>query len=246
MALKRKIDATAYNTLSDAIKAEYKAEGTGYVLDTDDATELMNARDREKQAAATATATAAAEKKRADDLQAKIDADIAAAAKGNPDKEALVAANAEIARLKPLAEALPKREAFIQEQLVTNEAKAIATRIFGEKNAEAMLHHVTSRLSTDLTGDKPKAVVLDKDGKPTSSDFASLEKDLKADARFSGIVVASKASGAAVPPGRQGGSATLPNNQANGEQPKGIREMTREEYTAHMTSLHPELVVPTT
>ncbi len=244
MALKRKIDATTYNTLTEVLKAEYKADGAGgFVLDTDDATELMNARDREKAAAQAARDAAAAEKLRADTLQSKMDAAAAEAAKGNPDKEKIIALEREVATLKPLAEALPKREAFIQQTLVTNEAKAIATRIFGEKNAEAMLPHVTARLSTDLTGEAPKAVVLDKDGKPTALDFAALEKDLRADTRFSGIVVASKASGAAVPPGRQpGGSATIPHNQ--GEQPKGIREMSRDEYTAYMTSLHPELTVP--
>lgn len=232
MALKRKIDATTYNTLTDVLKAEYKAEGNGYVLDTDDATELIAARDREK-------ATAKTEKERADAAQAKLDQIEADKAKGNPDKEKVIELTAEVARLKPLAETLPKREAYINELLGTTEAKAIATRIFGEKNADAMLHHVTSRLHVDLTGDKPKIVINDKDGKPTTLAAADLEKDLRADTRFSGIVVASKASGAAVPPGPQRGSATPNNTDPNA--PKSPRDMSADEFKAHMTSLHPEL-----
>lgn len=235
MALKRKIDTTTYNTLTDVLKAEYKAEGNGYVLDTDDATELIAARDREK-------ANHKTEKERADKLQAAVDAAAAEAAKGNPDKEKIITLEAEVARLKPLAENLPKREAYINELLGNTEARAIATRVFGENNADAMLHHVTSRLHVDLTGDKPKVVINDKDGKPTTLAAADLEKDLKADTRFSGIVVASKASGAAVPPGPQRGSATLPNTDPNA--PKSPRDMSGPEYIAHMQSKNPDLVVP--
>jgi len=57
MALKRKIDKKTYDALSDDLKAEYTADGEGYILDIDgdeNPDELRRARDREKGIAAKA------------------------------------------------------------------------------------------------------------------------------------------------------------------------------------------------
>src|SRR5690242_8573530 len=50
MTLKRKIDKAIFDGLNDILKAEYKQNGDGYVLDADDATELQRALAAEKEA----------------------------------------------------------------------------------------------------------------------------------------------------------------------------------------------------
>src|SRR6478736_4339045 len=60
MTLKRKIDKATFDGLNDILKAEYKLNGDGYVLDADDATELQRALAAEKEANKTTAAKLAA------------------------------------------------------------------------------------------------------------------------------------------------------------------------------------------
>lgn len=198
MALKAKINKAAHDKLSDEIKALYKADGDDFVLDiegADDPAELRRARDREKQAAADATKLAADEKKRADDLQRKLDDEASTDARKKGDIDALEKswqAKIDAADAKGKEEGDKLREQ-LRKLLVENKARSIADEI--STSPELLLPHIMSRLSAELDGDEPKTRVLDVDGKPSAATIDDLKKELLATAKFAPILKASNASG---------------------------------------------------
>lgn len=205
--LKRKISKDEFDKLSDALKGEYKASGSDYVLDTDDASELERARDREKQ-------KAKEEKERADKLQreldeakAKLDDDATKDAKKRGDIETLEKSwkDKHDKTVKEFTDKLASKDAFLSKQLVDNVALQIATKI--STAPAVILPHIKARLQADLDGESPATRVLDKDGKPSALSIEDLSKEFVANKDFAAIIVASKGSGGSAP---KNGLATKP------------------------------------
>lgn len=209
MALKRKVTKSEYEALSDVIKAEYKASGDGYVLDTDDATDLITARDKEKEARRKA-------EKEAKDAQDELDrlkeqknrenGDIAAIEKSWQTKFDNEKKRADTAEASLTAER--------NDRHVTGAADKIAKRF---TVPELMRDRIAKRLTTETADGKTLVRVLDKDGKPSAMSVDELEKEFVDNADFKSIVIGSKASGSATPskPGASG--PNLPNQQQRTE-----------------------------
>lgn len=222
MALKRKITKAEYDALSDVLKAEYKAHGDGYVLDTDDAAELSNALERQKE-------LARQEKERADRLEReRQEADTARqaaeleAAKKRGDIEALerswqAKVDAEKAKADEAANALREK---LKRLLVVDKAREIAVEI--STAPELILPHIERRLMADLDGDDPVTRVLDATGKPSASTVDELKQEFIANDKFAAIIIGSKANGGNAGQTRGGGNATG----------KKISEMTEAERVA--------------
>ena len=218
MALKRKITKDAYEALSDILKAEYKANGDGYVLDTDDATELMTARDKEK-------AEKEAAKKRAADLETELNA----IKKANGDFSSIEESyKTQVAELnKQLGEVNTTLSGERRERYVLAEAAKIAKNFTVPSLVENV---IAKRLDIDPRDGKTVRV-LDKDGKPSALTIADLQKEFVDNPEYKAIVIAGKGSGSADPARASGAkfpTFTNPNGQA-----KALADMTPQEIAAH-------------
>ena len=208
MALKRKITKAEFDALADVLKAEYKASGDSYVLDTDDAADLIAARDREKEARRQAEKEAKEAKDALDALKddkSRKDGDIEALEASWKAK--LAAAEKKAADL----DATLNNER--KDRYVTAEADRIAKRF---TVPGLMRDQIAKRLQVEIHDGKPIVRVLDKDGKPSANSVADLEKELVDNPEFKGIVIASKATGSAGDTSkRPGGSAPNLSNRNN-------------------------------
>jgi uncharacterized protein YegJ (DUF2314 family) len=81
-------------------------------------------------------------------------------------------------------------------------AATVAAEVFGD-NADLMMHHVNSRMTTEIVDGRAKVRVLDREGKPTAMSVEDLKSEFKNNPRFAAFVVGSRASGS-VPPGGKG------------------------------------------
>lgn len=200
MALKRKLTKSEYDALNDTLKAEYKASGDSYVLDTDDAADLIAARDREKEERRKA-------EKKANDLQAELDAANEKKNKDNGDIEALETSwKAKVTKAeKERDDARAALDTERKDRYVTAEADRIAKRF---TVPGLMRDTIAKRLQVEIHDGKPLVRVLDKDGKPSAASVADFEKELVDNPEYKGIVIASKATGSAGETAkRPGGSA---------------------------------------
>lgn len=211
MALKRKITAEAYEALKDDIKAEYKKEpnGTAYVLDTDDATELQNALQHTRAEIAAANEKIAETTRARDALQAKIDAGNHSELVKKGDVEALTKSyDQKLAAAQTEYSTSTKK---LRDMIVNTSVDSAANKLAGEISASPtiMLPHIKTRLVCELDGDAPVLKVLGKDGKASALTLDDLKKEFLTDKEFSSIIIGSRASGSA-PPSKPG-SARVPN-----------------------------------
>lgn len=220
--LKNSLDATAHAALDPAIQALYKKTGDTFILQHDEPVgELKRAKDREAGEVTRLSGELATAKAATTALQTKLDA--------VPSVDAIKAtAKAEAAaEFEPTKALLAKRETFIQSTLVENEAKTLAIKIGGPKNADALLPHITKHLVADITGDTPKVAVI-KDGKPSATTLDILEKELRADTKLSSLVIASQSTGGA---GRQ--PVAQLQSPASGAGKVLLRDMSQADRIAH-------------
>jgi hypothetical protein len=198
MALKSKLTKAEFDALAEPLKEHYKLVGADYLLDSDDATELREAKRREKE--------------RADALQAELDA--AKTAKLEADRIAAEAA-AEAARKTGDVAAIEaswqnKLEAqraedaaklaiankSLESLLVDNQAIALTNEIAKTPAlAKLLLPHVKARLRAETEGDTPITRVLDAAGKPSALTIADLSKEFVANPDFADIIKGSNATG---------------------------------------------------
>jgi len=134
-----------------------------------------------------------AEKKRAQEAADK--AALEAAKKGG-DVEALEKSWQEKLTQKEteLKKQIEERDAMISSLTVGSAATSLAAEIFGE-HADLMMHHVTQRLTYEVSDGKPKVRVLE-DGKPSAKSLDDLKEEFKTSQKFAPFVVGSKATGA--------------------------------------------------
>lgn len=196
--LKRKINEEVFNGLSDILKAEYVKNGSDYVLDTDEAKELISARD--------------AEKRRADELKTERDA-------LKTERDAMKAANGDWSSLEAsyktkvagletqLTETNSTLTAERRDRHVTGAAMEIANKHFTVP--KLLLPSIAARLDLDPKDNKTVRV-LDATGKPSAATLEDLAKEFVDNKEYAGIVKANQASGSAGRPASGGNGLKTP------------------------------------
>lgn len=223
MALKTKITAAEHAALADNLKSEYKLVGTDYLLETDDLTELRNAKDREVQARKDAEAERDRLKAEKDAADAEVQAAKDEAARKKGDVAAIETswqAKLEAAKVEGEAKAA-KLQTQLDNLLVANKAKDIANEISTTPDLIEPL--IAARLKAETEGDVAITRVLDANGKPSAMSLDDLKKEFIANPRFAVIIKGSGGQGG-------GAGADLPGGGAPGA--KKISEMTFAERTA--------------
>lgn len=190
---KFKISKAEWEKLSDEQKAQYTAKGDDYQLQIEglpdfDAMQANMQRllDEAKQA-----------KKAKTDAEARAAAEAEEAARKNGNVEALEKSWGEkLAQSEAAHKAeLAKYHGQVSKLMVTNEAQALASKLFG-KNAALLQHHVVGRLALEQgENGEFKTRVLDKDGKASAMSLADLEKEFSGREDFKGLLVTTKATG---------------------------------------------------
>lgn len=199
MALKAKLTADEFEKLAEALKEHYKKDGAGYVLDTDDASELKSAKDREAEKRKDA-------EKKLREAQAELDALKDKASRESGDVAALDASYKQ-----KLADAT-KRGEDAEAALAALENKVFAGEAIDKIAARFTVPHLIKpllqgRTKVEKQDGTPIVRVLDANGKPSAMSLADLEKEFVDNPAHKGIVIASKASGSADPARPTPGSA---------------------------------------
>lgn len=232
MALKRKITATEHAALAEVLQGEYKKDGAGFVLDTDDATDLMNARDREKEAARVLKAEKA-------ELQRLLDEATDKKNRENGDVAALDASyKQKIIDLEAKVAASDKRaEDVLTATHVTTAAGKIASKF---TVPTLVTDRIAARLKVELVDGEAIVRVLDKAGKPSALSLVDLEKEFVDNPEYKSIVVGSRAGGSAPNPRTPGGSAPNFTPTDNNGQPVMLSKLSPKELAAHMKATDTE------
>lgn len=201
MALKFKITKEEYDALDPLIKAEYKGDGAGYVLDTDvqnqDTTALVNAHNRVKEELRVmregeAQRIAEAEERAREELRAS----------GNTTElERRLTEERESLRREKDA-TIDRRTQQLSRVLVQDRANSLARELCGDAWM-VMLPHIQSRLVADLDSDIPACKVIAADGQPSTLTVEDLKKEFLSNAAFASIIkgVDSSGGGAGRKPG---------------------------------------------
>ncbi len=208
--VKFKITKTEFDALSDEAKKFYieNASRKGeYIvdLDPDHNKELTTALDNVRTEKA--------------DLKAKLDAATAElttergknldknGAVSKADHDAMVASWQDrfTKETEKLTGIVGKKDDFIKKSLLDGQAAALAAKI--STVPSLMAKAIKDRLTVDMTGDEPKLVVLDKDGRPSAFTVEDLRTELVANPEYASIVIGSKASGGSAHTPAPGGSA---------------------------------------
>lgn len=232
MALKRKLDKEAFDKLADALKAEYVKKGDEYVLDAEEdpdaAAELKRAKDREAQKAKD-------EKKRADDLQEKLDEATGNDARKQGDIETLEKSWKDKSEKEKavLNEKITARETALKQRELDAQATTFAASLTDK--VAVIMPHIKGRLSVELNDEGiPVTKVLDAAGKVSAMTLDDLKKDFLANKDFAGILTGSKASGGGASKSSQptspSGSANL---DVNGK-PQLLNRMSSADLVAHI------------
>lgn len=215
--LKRKINKATFDALNPAIQFEYKKESDdSYVLDTDDARELMQARDnekREKEAIA----------KERDDIKKELKT----IKDSNSNWESLETSyKSQIAALQADNEAANTTVTQLKRERATGPA---ADKIASKFLAPGLIRDkILPRLDIDPRDDS-KVLVLDAAGKPTALTLVDLEKEFVDNPEYKSIVIAHKGSGSA-----SGGLPVVPGQTTDPNSPKKtIAQMKPAEIVEH-------------
>lgn len=214
MALKRKITKEEYDALSDVLKAEYKGDGAGYVLDTEpdeDTAPLRSALERVKEEARLLReANAERERTEAQRIREGI------LAGGNVD-EIRSALEQEREQLRSeLTGQISAKDQVIGRLLVDDRANNIAIKLAG-KHARLILPHIRARLKVDFTGEDPRAVVVTEAGQPSTLSIDDLEKEFLKNPDFASILVGVDSSGGGASRDTGGGASKKPNEYTEAE-----------------------------
>lgn len=218
--MKYRIDQTAFDALSEDMKALYKKQDDGsYQLQVEgmeDTGALKRAKDHEKAKRQEAET-------KARDLEARVAELEAASDDKNKQKGDVDALNksweAKLAkREKELNDKVAARDQQLTGLLVDNEALALATEI--STSPSLILPHIRQRFKVEEVDGKLTVRILDKDGQVSASTQKDLKEEFVANPDFAAIIVGSRASGSGAQGGQRGGGA------------KAFHEMTEAEKVA--------------
>lgn len=206
MALKKKISATAYEALSDELKAQYSLQGEDYLLDVEgddrptqeDVENLKRAKDHEK----------AARQKLEKELK-----DMKAAGEGGTQEAETL--KGEIAAL---SERLNARDSALKKSALEVASSGVTAK---SKFPNVMKPHVLARMQADINEAGDAVVsILGADGKPSKMTVEELADEFTKNKEFEGLMLGSQASG--------GGGGKPPADGAK----KPLKEMTEAERVA--------------
>lgn len=210
MALKHKITASEFETLSDELKAEYKIQadmsyridlGEGMFVTDKDPAGLMSALENER--AETAKAKAAADRLEQDKIAAEREkiTSVEDLKKHYDDQFAAIKKQQE-AEKRAAEKAKAEQQTAAAEQLRKQKALEIASKLFGS-NMPLMLPHIEAGLKA-VPGDAPKVEIIDPStGMPNvDQNFENWEKSLSTNDLYKPMVVVSKASGGSANDGK--------------------------------------------
>lgn len=96
---------------------------------------------------------------------------------------------------------------MLRVEKVHSKAVELATMLAVPGSADVLLPHITSRLTMDITDGKAKAVVLDKEGKPSALTVEELGSEIANNEAFAPLIVASNSSGSGANGNKGGGAA---------------------------------------
>jgi hypothetical protein len=222
MALKLKLEKSAFEKLPADVQKEYVEEDGEFVLQVigaEDTGALKRAKDHEK-------AKRLELEGKVVELTETVDTLRSSEQRLKTQHETVVT------NLKTQhGQQTEKMQKALTANLVDNVANGIATNI--SKAPALLLPHLRARLQADFTGDQPKTVVLDKDGKPSALTLDQLKAEFVANPEFAAIIVASKASGGGAPANpatKFGGGA--PANGSNNQQPADLSKATPQALAA--------------
>lgn len=237
MAVKRKLSKAEFESLSDEAKTMYienKDRRGEYILDMDPDfnKELQTVLDTQKTTiadlegkVAEGTAALAAEQAKKISKDGSVSKEDFEAYKTSAEKKYTTDTAA-------LNTTIGKKDATIKTHLIDNVANGLATKL--SKSPKLMLPHVKSRLAVDMSGDEPKTIVLDADGRPSAFTIQDLEQEFVANKDFADILIGSRASGGNPPPSTRG-------NPLSPEKPQSLTSMKPADVVAEMKARHPEL-----
>jgi hypothetical protein len=218
--MKYRIDQTAFDALSEDLKALYKKQDDGsYQLQVEgmeDTGALKRAKDHEKTKRQEAETRARELEARVTELEAASDDK----SKQKGDVDALNKSwEAKLAkREKELSDKIAAREKQLTGLLVDNEALGLAQKISTSPNL--ILPHIRQRFKAEEVDGNLVVRILDKDGNVSASTQKDLEEEFVANPDFAAIIVGSRASGSGAQGGQRGGGA------------KAFHEMSEAEKTA--------------
>lgn len=208
MALKVKITKDEYDALPEVLKAEYKGDGAGYVLQTDfvpeDVAPLRNALERTRDELRQLRETEAekvreAEQRIRDELRAS----------GNTEElERRYTAERETLRSE-LSGRVGVREQQLTRLLVDERANSMAVKLAG-KNSFIILPHIKQRLRAVFDGEDAVCKVVTGDGQPSTLTVDDLEKEFLNNPLFASILTGVDSSGGGAVRNTGGGASKKP------------------------------------
>jgi hypothetical protein len=209
--MKRKLTKQEFDTLPEALKEHYKADGDAYALklEDDDTGALKRAKDYEKAARQAAEAKLRETEKRLADIEAKLAADADKGARAKGDIDALEKSwQAKLAKADAdKADALAKMQGQLQRLLVDNVAQTLAADI--ATVPELILPHIKSRLAVEEADGKHITRVLDAAGNPSALTVDELKAEFIGNEKFSAVIIGSKAKGGGASGGGGGGASDV-------------------------------------
>lgn len=215
MALKVKITKEEFDALPEVLKAEYKGDGAGYVLDTDfvpeDVAPLRNALERVREEN---RLMREAEDKKVREAEQRIRDELRAS--GNTEElERRFTAERETLRTE-LSSRVGVREQQLTRLLVDERAQSMAVKLAGV-NAPILLPHIKMRLRAEFDGDDAVCKVVSADGQPSTLTVADLEKEFLNNKLFASILIGVDSSGGGAARNQGGGASKKPNEYTTEE-----------------------------
>jgi hypothetical protein len=227
MALKSKINKATYDGLNDILRAEYKADGDSYVLDTDDGNELRTALANAKRERDEAKTQAQATKAEADTLKAA-GGNFATIEQSYKDK---------IAKLESdVATANAEKTKLREDIVLGGKAKEIAAKHFTVP--DLLEGKIRERMELDPR-DNTTIRWKDGTGKVSALTEADITKEFVDNAAYKSIVVANRASGGAGNATVNGGAGSnLPYSPpvTDDGKVKPLSSMSPKELAGHMAA----------
>lgn len=223
--LKRKINKAAYDGLPDALKEHYVQSGNEYVLDTDEARELLSAKDSMKK-----------ERDEAKAKLAEVEAQLAEVTKDKGDINALRESyERKLAdKDKLIEEANTKLTQTRRDLIVNAKARELAKQHF---KVPSLIADILARRMDLDPKDQATIRYLDANGKVSALNESEFLKEFLDNPEFADIVIANRASGSAGN-ATQAGSASNGGNPPfkfeNDGKPVRLRDMNPEQLAAYI------------
>lgn len=218
MALKFKINKSAYDALSDDMKNEYIAgdKDGEFVLDVTDIPQGEDVGPIKR--------ALESEKAKSKTLKGDLDAAKATIAEF-PDVEALKKTHeGEVGKFKTFAE----------KTLVEGKALELATKISTVPTLLAKT--IAERIVVDTTGDVPVAKIKGADGKISDMTFDALGQEFVANKDYASIMIGSKASGGGAPkvPAKPLGGGAPKDGEQSGDKAPSFATMNPKDLAGHI------------